>query len=97
MSGLIWIQTVRHSYGIPDFFSKKVDFEEDSADNKKHAKLASRQSLATSNPDSSPGAYITSIASKLKAHNVALVLYDVLVTVQAAPHECVNRSCQPKT
>ena len=27
MSGLIWIQTVWHSDGMPEFFSKKVDFE----------------------------------------------------------------------
>ena len=27
MSGLIWIQTVRHSDGIPEMFDEKVDLE----------------------------------------------------------------------
>ena len=35
MSGLIWIQTVWHSDGIPEQIFQKVDFEKKSADEKK--------------------------------------------------------------
>ena len=39
---LIFFQTVLHSNGIPDFF-QEVNFEKESADNKKHVKLPSMQ------------------------------------------------------
>ena len=35
MSGLIWIQIVWHSGGIPERIFQKVDFEKKSADDKK--------------------------------------------------------------
>ena len=35
MSGLIWIKTIWHSDGIPEFFPEKVDFKKKSGDDKK--------------------------------------------------------------
>ena len=37
MSGLIWIQTVRHSDDIPEEVFEKVDFEKKSVEDKKSA------------------------------------------------------------
>ena len=39
MSGLIWIQTIWNSYGIPEIIFQKSWFWKKSADDKKHAKL----------------------------------------------------------
>ena len=39
MSGLIWIQTVWHSDGIPEIIYWKSEFQKVSVDDKKHAKI----------------------------------------------------------
>ena len=44
MSDLIWIETVCHSDGIPENFSKDVNFEKSSRC-KQHANLPSMQSV----------------------------------------------------
>ena len=40
MSGLIWIQIVWHSIGIPGRFLEKVDFEKVQQKTKKHEKIS---------------------------------------------------------
>ena len=48
MSGLIWIQTVWHSYGISEMFFKKVNLKRNPQRTKKRAKLPSIQWVDTS-------------------------------------------------
>ena len=43
MSDLIWIHTVCNSDGIPEIVTLKIDYERNSANNKKHAKFPSIQ------------------------------------------------------
>ena len=43
MSGLIWVQTLRHFDGIPERIFRKVDFGKNQQTAKKHEKLPRMQ------------------------------------------------------
>ena len=48
MSGLIWVQTVWHSNGIPEIIFQKVDFEKNQQMTKKYTNLPIMPRVSTS-------------------------------------------------